>query len=56
MDWLRGKRTIIGSLAAGVLTVLYSLNVIDEQLAGVLAGLIVTWTGVSMRLAVKHDS
>lgn len=52
MKWLRGKRTILGSIAAGVVVIISSLNLVDEQVAGTLLGVIVTFTGVSLRLAV----
>lgn len=54
MEWLKGKKTILGSIAGGVVIVLVGLNVIDDETATVLLGVIATWTGISLRMAVKN--
>jgi hypothetical protein len=54
MKWLTGKKTIIGSVATGAIIIVSSLNLLDEQVVKVLLGLVVAWTGVSLRLAVKQ--
>lgn len=59
MKWLTGKKTHLGSIAAGLLAAIYGLDqMIDPDVAWkipytVIAGLIASWTGVNMRLAVK---
>lgn len=53
MKWLKGKKTMIGSVLSGVLTIAFSLGLIDAELAGVIGGFLLTFTGVSLRLAVK---
>ena len=55
MKWLKGKRTIIGSLLGGVVVVCWSMEIIDLQAAGVALGFIGSLTGVFMRVGVKND-
>ncbi|MFQ5591312.1 MAG: hypothetical protein ACE5HE_09135 [Phycisphaerae bacterium] len=55
MGFLKGKKTMIGSVAAGLLVIAFSLGLIDEKLAGLLAGLVTAWTGVALRLAIRDD-
>ena len=51
IQWLDGKKTIIGTVLLGIVGVLVSLGYIDGELAGVLGSLIAIFTGVS---AVAH--
>ena len=53
MEWFKGKKTMLGSIAGGLVIALIGLNVIDDEVGTVLLGLIATWTGISLRLAVK---
>ena len=53
MDWLKGKKTVIGGVAGGLTIIAWSLNLIDQETAGMLLGAIATWTTVSLRLAIK---
>ncbi len=53
MNWLSGKKTILGSLAGGVLVIAWSLSLIDDDMAKTLLGLVAMWTGVSLRMAIK---
>lgn len=53
MEFLKGKKTIIGSIAGAVVTVAWSLGLIDDATAKMLLGIVVAWTGVSLRLAIK---
>lgn len=55
MDWLDGKKTILGSVAAGLVIILRALDVLDDDTAGVLLGVILTFTGVSLRLAMNKN-
>lgn len=64
--WLRDRKTIIGSLLAGLLTVVYALDRLINDVPAtpdietwlsaevymILAGLITSFTGVALRLAV----
>lgn len=52
---LKGKKTFLGSIAAGLLILARTLfpEQVTDEIVGVFAALIVTWTGVSFRLAVK---
>ncbi len=52
MKWLNGNKTYLGMLAGGLLGILWSQGVIDDQWAATAASLITTWTGVSMRHAI----
>lgn len=51
-DKLKGKKTIIGSVLGGVVVVAYSLGWITEQQAGVALGIVMSWTGVAIRMAI----
>jgi len=53
MKWFDNYKTIIGSVAGGLLVVAHSMGYLDGETFGVLAGLILTFTGVSLRLAIK---
>lgn len=56
MSWwnkLSGYRTQIGFIAAGVLGICYGERWIDEQAAVVAASLILAWTGVAAREALR---
>lgn len=50
--WLRGRKTYLGMIAAGVLGISWSCGLIDDRVAETLAVLIATWTGISFRAAV----
>ena len=54
MDFLKGKKTIIGSIAGAVLMVAWSLGLIDDATAKMLLGIVAAWTGVSLRLAIRE--
>lgn len=54
MDWLKGKKTKIGGVAGGLILVLLSLDLINENLATGLLGVVATWTTVSVRMAIKN--
>jgi len=63
MEWIKGKKTIIGSVLAGLLTTLWGLDHlvnaadatwISDATYAMLAGPIAAWTGVSLRLAVGN--
>ncbi len=53
LDLLSGHKTNLGFVALGILGVCYTQGWIDEPTAGVLASLIATWTGVSLRQGIK---
>ena len=53
MNWLKGKKTMLGAVAGGALVIAHATGWIDAQTFQVIGGFIVTWTGVSLRLAVK---
>ena len=52
MDWLKGKKTIIGCVAAGVLVAIHGMGYVDDQTAQMIAAAILAWTGIALRLAV----
>jgi hypothetical protein len=52
MEWLKGKKTMIGAIAAGVLVAAHAMGWVDDQAAQMIAAAILTWTGVSLRMAV----
>lgn len=53
MKALKNKKTYIGFVGLGVTGLLNYFGVIDDQLLKLLLTLIGTWTGVSIRLAIK---
>lgn len=53
MKWLKGKKTILGMVGLGVLLIVRALELIDAQTAEIVGACILTWTGVSLRLAMK---
>jgi len=59
MKMLRGKKTILGSIALGLLAAVYGLDQLIDPATmwlpyEVITGLVAAWTGVSLRLAVKN--
>ena len=61
MKWLSGKKTNIGSVAAGLLAALMAADRmlndgtfgwLSAEQYGMMGGLIFTWTGVAMRAAI----
>lgn len=46
---LDGYKTHIGVIAGGVLGICFSLGIVDEQTAGVIASIVAAWTGVAIR-------
>lgn len=55
MKWLDGKKTYLGFLVYGVLGLLFSMGVLNEQMFGVLISLNTAWTGISVRQAIKKS-
>ena len=53
MHWLKGKKTYIGAIAAGLVIALESAGVLDAEVAGYALALIVAWTGIAIRGAIK---
>ena len=55
MKWLNGKKTFLGATAAGLLILARTWfpEHVTNELVGTFGAMIVTWTGVSYRLAVK---
>ena len=54
MEWLKGKKTMIGGVAGGAVLIVWSLNLIDDDTAKMLLGFIAAWTTVAVRLAIKE--
>lgn len=52
MKWLDGKKTILGSVAAGLLVIANAMGWIDVKTAEVIGGFIIAWTGVAIKLAI----
>ena len=50
---LKGRKTIVGSVAGALVMLAWSFSLIDEDAARGLLGLVLAWTGVSLRLAVR---
>jgi hypothetical protein len=55
VKFLDGKKTILGFVAGGVVLILSALEVLDAQTTAILEGIIVTWTGVSLRAAIAKS-
>jgi hypothetical protein len=47
-----GWKTIAGAIGLGVATVLHALGIIDSKTYEVIAAFLLTWTGVSARIAI----
>ena len=52
LAWLSGKKTYLGTIAAGILGLLWSMGYVSDEVAGVLGSIIGTWTGVAIRSAI----
>jgi hypothetical protein len=48
-----GNKTYIGMIAAGALGISWNYGLVNDEIAGLLATLITTWTGISLRSAMK---
>lgn len=55
MKWLNNKKTMIGMVAIGALVIVEAIlpDLLSDAAAQVVAGGILTWTGVSLRLAIR---
>lgn len=51
IDFLSGKKTIIGIVAGSIYSVLIALNYVEDN--QIIWTLIAAWTGISFRLALK---
>ena len=54
MKWLKGKKSIIGSVLCGIIVALFALKVIDETTALLLLSTVGTATGISYRLGMNN--
>ena len=52
MSWLKGKKTVLGSVAGGALVIAHALGWVDTQMAEMIGAAILAWTGISLRMAV----
>ncbi len=50
--FLSGKKSYIGVVAGGILWTVWQLGYVPNEMAGIIAGVIMTWTGVSFRTAI----
>ena len=48
-----GYKTHIGVIAGAILGAVYSLGMVDEATAGVIASIVAAWTGVAIRDAIR---
>ena len=55
MKFLNGKKTYLGSIAAGLLGIVWSLGHIDDRTAQFIASIITAWTGVAIRSAIAKN-
>jgi len=53
LDWLDGRKTYIGLIAAGALGIARAEGWVDDHTTEILGVLIATWTGVALRAAWK---
>lgn len=51
-QWMAGRKTYLGMIAAGALGILWSCGLVDDQSAEIIAAIITTWTGISIRAAI----
>ncbi len=56
MNLLDGKKMYLGSIAAGLLGIFWSLGYVDDKAAQVIASIIAAWTGVAFRSALPKKS
>lgn len=52
LAFLKGKKTYLGMIAAGILGLSWSYGLIDDKVAESLSIFIATWTGISLRAAM----
>ena len=50
-QWLQGKKTYLGMIAAGILGILWTCGKITDEQAGIAASIITAWTGIAIRSA-----
>jgi hypothetical protein len=53
--WLSGKKTIIGAVAFGAIQAVHTAGQITDEVYGYLVALVVAWTGVAIRSAIKKS-
>lgn len=53
INWLNGKKTVIGAIAGAVLPWLFASGYMDQNDAALLAVLISAWTGVAVGHKIK---
>ncbi len=55
MKFLRGKKTYLGTIALGLIGLLYSMGHLDDGTARIAAVIVGTLTGVSARAAIGRS-
>jgi len=55
LTFLKGKKTYLGLIAAGILGLSWSYGLVDEKVAETIAIFIATWTGISLRSAMSKS-
>jgi hypothetical protein len=53
IEFLKGKKTVLGAVAFGVLQALHTAGQVNDEVYGYLVALIVAWTGIAIRNAIK---
>lgn len=53
MNWLNGKKTYLGMIGLGILSICYEAGLVDAEIARLLGIALSTWTGVAIRHAFK---
>jgi uncharacterized membrane protein YoaK (UPF0700 family) len=51
MKWLNGNKTNLGMVVGGICGILWTMGVINDQIASTAAMAITAWTGVAVRSA-----
>jgi len=54
--FLDGRKTYLGMIAGGILGILWSYGLISDDTARLVATIIATWTGISMRAAISKTA
>lgn len=53
IQWLNGNKTYLGTIALGILGILWSHEILNDQWASTLGSVVFAWTGVAVRHAFK---
>ena len=56
MSWINGNKAYLGAIAFGILGLLWSQDLVNDEIAGTIAAVLTTWTGIAFRHALAKSS